>query len=179
MSDEMHERRRFCSNLSGKRVRWRRAIDRAITTGSSASMPCGASPSVPAMNKYGHMAMRHWSQVDPARVAQIPDNAREAFFAQLGERAESEIQQLQDRLAGPDPPNETYLEKVGRLNMARLQAEEIVLPELILIAGSPAEEDENLEWASDPEGRTLAAEHREYLQYRRELQALGDEESET
>ena len=53
------------------------------------------------------------------------------LFGELGERAENQIQQLQDQLAGPDPPNETYLEKVGRLNMARLQAEEVVLPELI------------------------------------------------
>jgi hypothetical protein len=98
---------------------------------------------VRAMNKYAHLAIRHWQQTDPARYQAIPESEREAFFRELGERAESEIQQLQDRLAGSDPPSETYLEKVGRLNMARLQAEEIVLPELILIAPpSQGQEDE-------------------------------------
>ena len=90
-------------------------------------MPSGQSPNLLAMNKYGHMAMRHWQKTDPDRYRQIPDSDREAFFSELGERAEAEIQQLEDQLAGPDPPEESYLEKVGRLNMARLQAEERVL----------------------------------------------------
>ena len=81
-------------------------------------MRSGQSPNPPAMNKYGHMAMRHWQKTDPDRYRQIPESDREALFSQLGERAESEIQQLQDAIAGPDPPGESYLEKVGRLNMA-------------------------------------------------------------
>jgi len=98
------------------------------------------------MNKYGRMAIRHWEKTDPDRFQQIPASDREAFFAELGERAEMEIQQLQDQLAGADPPGESYLEKVGRLNMARLQAEERVLPELILIpAPSHGEQDEGNE----------------------------------
>jgi hypothetical protein len=55
------------------------------------------------------------------------------FFAQLGEQAEREIQQLEDAIAGSDPPNEDYLTKVGRLNAARQAAQERVLAELILI----------------------------------------------
>ena len=111
-------------------------------------MPSGQSPNPSEMNKYGRMAMRHWEKTDPDRLRQIPASEREAFFAELGERAESEIQQLQDRLAGPDPSGEGYLEKVGRLNMARLQAEEKVLPELILIpAPSQDEQDEGNEAA--------------------------------
>ena len=76
--------------------------------------------------------MNHWQRTDPDRYAAIPD--RQAFFAALGERAESEIQQLQDSLAGPDRPQESYLQKVGRLNMARLAAEEHVLRETLLIS---------------------------------------------
>ena len=95
------------------------------------------------MNKYGRMAMRHWQKTDPERYRAIADSDRESFFSQLGERAETEIQQLQDTLAGSDPPQESYLKKVGRLNMARLQAEERVLAELILIPGPEIpEEDE-------------------------------------
>ena len=96
------------------------------------------------MNKYGRLAMSHWQKTDPDRYQQIPDPA--AFFTELGDRAEIEIQQLQDAIAGRDRPGETYLEKVGRLNMARLQAEERVLAELILIpTPSSSEQDEGNE----------------------------------
>ena len=98
------------------------------------------------MNKYGRMAIRHWEKTDPDRFQQIPESDRETFFTELGERAEMEIQQLQDQLAGPDPAGESYLEKVGRLNMARLQAEERVLAELILIPPpTSSEQDEGNE----------------------------------
>ncbi len=92
------------------------------------------------MNKYGRLAMSHWQKTDPDRYAAIPD--KEAFFAELGERAEAEIQQLQDSLAGPDRPGESYLEKVGRLNMARQAAEEQVLRETVLIPEPPLAESE-------------------------------------
>jgi len=82
------------------------------------------------MNKYGHLAMRHWQRTDPDRYRAIPDSEREPFFSQLAEQAETEIQQLQDALAGLDPAGETYLAKVGRLNMARLNAESQVLREM-------------------------------------------------
>ena len=98
------------------------------------------------MNKYGRMAIRHWEKTDPDRLQEIPESDRETFFTELGERAEMEIQQLQDQLAGPDPAGESYLEKVGRLNMARLQAEERVLADLILIPPrSSSEQDEGNE----------------------------------
>ena len=86
------------------------------------------------MNKYAHMAIRHWQTFLPDRFQAIPENEREAFFAELGEQAAAEIEGLQQQLAGPDPKGEGYLEKVGRLNAARMQAEEKVLAELILVA---------------------------------------------
>lgn len=79
--------------------------------------------------------MNHWKTTDPGRYAQIPE-PKEAFFQALGEQAEREIQQLEDAIAGNDPPGEDYLTKVGRLNAARQAAQEGVLSELILI-GSP------------------------------------------
>ena len=51
----------------------------------------------------------------------------------LGEQVESEIQALADALAGPDRLGETYMEKVGRLNMARFNAESDILREMVLI----------------------------------------------
>ncbi len=77
--------------------------------------------------------MRHWQQTDPARFQAIPESEREAFFAQLGAQVESEIQTLADALTGPDRPGENYLEKVGRLNMARFNAESDILWEMVLI----------------------------------------------
>lgn len=85
------------------------------------------------MNKYGKLAMSHWAKTDPDRYAAIADP--QTFFGELGEQAESQIQELAQRLAGPDQPGEEYLQKAGRLNMARLQAEEAVLSELVWIAG--------------------------------------------
>ena len=45
----------------------------AITTSSSRSTPSGPSPSPLAMNKYAHMAMRHWERFLPDRLAAIPE----------------------------------------------------------------------------------------------------------
>jgi hypothetical protein len=121
------------------------------------------------MNRYAHMAMRHWQTTDPERFRAIPESDREAFFSQLGERAASEIQQLEDRLAGPDPPTETYLEKVGRLNTARQQAEEIVLRELISIPPPCSSQDPG----EEPDGPMA-----EHLAFEREMWAVLHEEEE-
>ena len=99
------------------------------------------------MNKYAHMAARHWQTFLPDRWQAIPENDRTAFFTSLGEQAAVQIEELQMRLAGPDRVGEGYLEKVGRLNAARMQAEEVVLRELILPApteSDPEEEDDSL-----------------------------------
>ena len=85
------------------------------------------------MNKYAKLAMSHWKRTDPDRYATIADPR--TFFRDLGEQAQTQIQDLAERLAGPDQPGEEYLQKVGRLNMARLQAEEAILTELVLISG--------------------------------------------
>lgn len=98
------------------------------------------------MNKYGALAKRHWARTDPDRYAQISD--RQAFFASLGQQAAQQIEELAATFAGPDVPGETYLEKVGRLNMATLRAEEVVLADLILIA-APEDLEEQDEPATD------------------------------
>jgi hypothetical protein len=73
----------------------------------------------------------------------IAESERETFFRDLGERAETEISHLHDALAGPDPPNDTHLANVGRLDMAGVPAKQRVLGELILFpaAGMPEDED--------------------------------------
>jgi hypothetical protein len=79
------------------------------------------------------MAMRHWQQTDPARFQAIPEKEREAFFTELGERAQSEILALADTIAGRDRPGESYMQKLGRLNQAQFDAESEILREMVLI----------------------------------------------
>ncbi len=93
------------------------------------------------MNQYAAMAERHWRRWLPSRVAAMDDP--DSFFSDLGEEVAERIEELTDELAGDDPPNETYLDKVGRLNMARLRAEELVLAEMVLLPQEPGLEDDN------------------------------------
>jgi hypothetical protein len=98
------------------------------------------------MNSYGRQAMEHWRRWLPARYRSITDP--ETFFSMLGQQAESQILDLAEQLEGPDLPGEGYPEKVGRLNMAKKQAQEWVLREVILLDPEPQtagadEADEN------------------------------------
>ena len=102
------------------------------------------------MNDYGRRAMVHWRRWLPARYATITDP--EVFFSMLGRQAENQVLDLAEQLEGPDLPGEGYLEKVGRLNMARMQAEELVLREVILLEPEKAETDDDQE---DPNSMDL------------------------
>ena len=69
------------------------------------------------MNTYGKFAQEAWKTTAPAEYALIPD-----------------------------PVGETYLEKVGRLNASKMQAEEIVRAEMLTPDPSVQQEDDE-----DPE----------------------------
>lgn len=84
------------------------------------------------MNQYGAQAQRHWREYLPSRYATLPDP--NSYFSTLGEQAAQQIEELTRELAGPDQPGEGFLDRLGRLNNAKMRAEEIVLPELVLIA---------------------------------------------
>ncbi len=103
------------------------------------------------MNQYGRLAQQHWRRWLPERYRTIPDPTN--YFSTLGAEVEQEIQDLAQALAGDDPPDETYLAKVGRLRMARLQAEEQILAERILLPAEPETEDDQ----EDPEATTTGA----------------------
>lgn len=98
------------------------------------------------MNGYGLVALGHWRRHRPAALAMIPDP--EVFFSTLGLTVSARVEDLADRLAGPDRLGEGYLEKVGRLNAAKSQAEELVLAELVYLA-EPETTDEDLEDEDD------------------------------
>ena len=102
------------------------------------------------MNHYGTMARRHWERWLPERYSSIQEPV--SFFSALGEETARQTADLTLDLAGDDPPGEDYLVKVGRLNMARLQAEEIVLPERILLPPEPGAEQNHDD--QDPDDRS-------------------------
>jgi len=81
------------------------------------------------MNQYGAQAQRHWQTHLLARYTAIPDP--EAYFRQLGDQIAEQVAQLARTIAGPDPLHESYLQKVGRLNMARLEAEDQILRQML------------------------------------------------
>ena len=94
------------------------------------------------MNEYGTFAMRTWRMLAPEAFRQIADP--ETFFRQLGEQAADQVVDLTRQLQGPDLPGETYFGKVGRINAARMQAEEVVRAELLTPPRELwEEEDEN------------------------------------
>ena len=108
------------------------------------------------MNQYGAMAERHWKRWLPERYQAIQDP--DSFFSMLGEETASQIADLTVGLAGDDPQREDYLAKVGRLNMARLQAEERVLTERVLLDPEPGAEQDPDETEESPEEAPRGAE---------------------
>ncbi|WJZ68604.1 TnpV protein [Kocuria rosea] len=105
------------------------------------------------MNKYGKFAQEAWKATAPAEYALIPDP--QAWFESLGEEASIRVDDLMRQLAGPDPVGETFLEKLGRLNASKMQAEEIVRAEMLTPDPSVQEENEEDEDPESGMGRML------------------------
>lgn len=129
------------------------------------------------MGRLAYLAEQHYRRYLPHAYADITD--REAFFRELEDQAEAQIQELEDALAGPDVPGEEFWDKAGRLRMARHQAEEIVLPELILITPEDAASDDAASERYDPdtgiplpppEDEELAAAPRDFAEARDEFE---------
>ncbi|MEW1920739.1 TnpV protein [Pseudarthrobacter oxydans] len=114
------------------------------------------------MNKYGRQAQEAWKAASPTRYNQIQNP--EDFFTNLGEEAQEQVDELLPKIAGPDPKGEGYLEKVGRLNAAKNQAEEIVRYDLL---SPPETEDEEDEY----ENPTI----KEHLEFMAEMQRLREQ----
>ena len=81
------------------------------------------------MNRYGKRAQQAWQQLAPSAYAQIPNPNQ--HFSTLGQEALDQIADLTTQLIGPDVPGETFAQKVGRLNAAKMRAEEIVAADLL------------------------------------------------
>lgn len=83
------------------------------------------------VNRYGRQAMEHWERFAPSRVRAITDPL--GFFSELGSQVEAAVVELAVELEGPSPPTVSYLDRVGRMRMARMRAEEMVLADLVWI----------------------------------------------
>ena len=129
------------------------------------------------MNTYGKFAQEAWRTTAPAEYALIPDP--EAWFEQLGEEAAQRVGELMMELAGPDPVGETYLEKVGRLNAVKMQAEEIVRAEMLTPDPSVQEEPEEDEEESGVARRLRIVQqlNREDREYWEEVDRLDAEQA--
>lgn len=95
------------------------------------------------MNKYGQQARTYWETERPEALSQIPDPTE--FFSTLGQQVQDQVIDLSQQLAGPDPEGEGYLEKVGRLNSATKEAEEIVMNDLVYSEPSETDPDDPMD----------------------------------
>lgn len=82
------------------------------------------------MNKYGRLALTMWQQLAPTALAEIEDPSR--HFSTLGEEALEQVTTLTVQLQGQDVPGEAYFAKIGRIENAKLRAEEIVRADLLM-----------------------------------------------
>jgi hypothetical protein len=90
------------------------------------------------MNHHGEQAKRHWSRYLPASYGRLEDP--ETFFANLGDQADTEIEELYQEYAGPEIPGESAEDKQERLTQAMNRATEEVYAELV--TPSPASQGE-------------------------------------
>ncbi|WP_298590293.1 TnpV protein [uncultured Kocuria sp.] len=129
------------------------------------------------MNTYGKFAQEAWKTTAPAEYALIPDP--DQWFEALGEEAAQRVGELMMELAGPDPVGETYLEKVGRLNASKMQAEEIVRAEMLTPDPSVQQEPEEDEEESGVARRLRIVQqlNREDREYWEEVARLDAEQA--
>lgn len=82
------------------------------------------------MNHFGAQMMRHWQAQRPLEYQELKEP--EKYFTQLGEEIAELVETRARSMAGTAPPNEGYLDRLQRLNSARLGAEGEVVREYLL-----------------------------------------------
>lgn len=106
------------------------------------------------MNRYGTLAMAHWTRWLPTRVALIPPAEREDFFTQLGAEVSEQILATEEAiLASADLSGLEFVQRAGRMTAIRRQAEEIVLAEMVFFDPEPGTDpsDETFQTIPDPD----------------------------
>jgi len=122
---------------------------------------------------YTETVRRYFTEHRPRAMEALgsPQEA-EDFFRQLGVQIEEQVQQSEDQIAGSAPVGETYLEHVGRLRMARAQAQEIALADLLY--STPPENDDDEEIS--PRQQQLLQMGREIIEENAQLNEQLDRE---
>ncbi|MEU9416044.1 hypothetical protein [Streptomyces sp. NPDC048272] len=82
------------------------------------------------MNHFGAQMMRHWQDERLLAFNELEDPAE--HFRHLGEEMAEQVEMRSRSLAGVAPSNEGYLDRLQRLNSARLAAEDAVVREYLL-----------------------------------------------
>jgi len=132
------------------------------------------------MGRIATQAERHWQTYLPVAYRAIGD--REKFFLDLEDEAERLIELLATDLEGPTPEGETFLDRAGRLRMARFEAEGTVLRELVLIdpeTDAAGEREPGRPDPESPEDRELSEVMRLFALARDELTQQRRTEGET
>jgi hypothetical protein len=92
------------------------------------------------MNRYGAMAKHHWMEWMPSRYRRL-ENPDE-YFDQLGADAQHELETLVEAMLTTEPADLPDKDREGWRAMARLNAEEQIVREMILIAPDEPEATE-------------------------------------
>lgn len=128
------------------------------------------------MGRLATLAEEHYKQHLPKTYQGLTDPA--TFFRNLETEAESQIDDLTDRIAGADLPTEDFSQRAGRLRQARLSAEEIVMRETVLIDPATVEtETQETDYppSTDPLSLPETPEDRELVSALTEFQEAAQE----
>ncbi len=96
------------------------------------------------LNRFGRFAWESWKVLAPTALAQIPDPR--GHFSTLGATAESQWADLWPELLEPDVPGEDFFHKAGRIEAAKMRAEEMIRNELLI----PPAEVQDSDGGDDP-----------------------------
>lgn len=96
----------------------------------------------------------------PSRVATLEDP--ESYFAELAEAIAEQVATVSTQLEVTSRlPEESYLQRVGRLNAVRAQAQELALTEILYSIPTETSESDDVSNARDVELATATAESNE------------------
>ena len=102
------------------------------------------------MNMPGRHAMETMQNHDPKSFSEIQNP--EAYFSTLGTQIQEQIEIMMPQLLPPRTADQSTLDVLGGINMARVRARELVYQEMIY-ASLPPEEDESEDSMPLPEER--------------------------
>jgi hypothetical protein len=84
------------------------------------------------MNRYGAMAKSHWQEWLPSRYRRLENPDK--YFEQLGTEAHEQLEALVEAMLATEPPDLPARDREGWRAMARLNAEDQIIREMILIS---------------------------------------------